>query len=68
LVRFRGEAIFYGRSMQTVRVTAAVEPELLHALGRPDERLLRLLGETLIGGVLAILVVKGTETLRRSER
>jgi hypothetical protein len=48
----------------TIRATAAVDPELLHVLGRPDERLLSVLGQALIGGVLAALVVRGAEALR----
>jgi hypothetical protein len=52
----------------TVRVTAAVDPELLHALGRPDERLLRGLGVAFIGGVLAVLIVRGADVVRGPER
>ena len=43
--------------------TAAVEPTLLHAIGRPDERLMAGLGRTLVGEVLAVLIVRGAELL-----
>jgi hypothetical protein len=43
--------------------TAAVEPALLRAVGRPDERLIAGLGRTLVGEVLAVLIVRGAELL-----